>query len=662
MKTEMNFVNNSIKIQTNSLYTYKTFCITVIYPNLINGNTEINCCEELKTLYNLLISNTNYKTIYLKYIDSLLNQQIENALFFIDKLATLLNNLPIVIYLLADAYFVKNEFVKVNYLFHSLNLTNYNEYFVILSSQSLINLKHYELALKILLKNNDKKLNNSFLNSQVYYLIGICHKYLENKNDALSNFLKALETDNTNQIAYNELVSICSNDNNSELKDIQNLVFTDNWIWLKDYYKLQSKSIINEEINDENVILLNSNNNFNNDRSDFNKNSPITPKNWLEEDPSINDQSLSSNARIQTPLKNKNPIKNVNSYAKLNDKGSYINSSKSSVIYKHISNISLGSNKCELIKDLFEKNNCDTLYQISLIYFKNFKLNEAYNNCKKILEINFFHYDTLLLFSELLYEKKNINEIFSYSTSLAENIPDHYITFHYFGIYYFISKKFENARIYFNKAIQLNKECLQSWLMLGHSFANQEESEQAMNIYRTALRLFPNSPYPHIYLGMEYIRVSNLKTALLSFRQAKSLCKSNPIIYNEIGCIFLKEKNFTSAKKSFIKAIKLCEENNIDWLKHTILNNLGHTHRKFKEYKLAIECFEQSLTFLPDDPATIFSNAFCYHLSGNVNKAMTLYHKVLTMKYDYHFVNQMLSSGFDDYADKNLQNLKQIIS
>lgn len=53
--------------------------------------------------------------------------------------------------------------------------------------------------------------------------------------------------------------------------------------------------------------------------------------------------------------------------------------------------------------------------------------------------------------------------------------------------------------------------------MLGHSYANQEETEQAMNAYRSSMRLFPNSHLPHVYMGMEYIKINNFKTALLSF-------------------------------------------------------------------------------------------------------------------------------------------------
>jgi len=53
----------------------------------------------------------------------------------------------------------------------------------------------------------------------------------------------------------------------------------------------------------------------------------------------------------------------------------------------------------------------------------------------------------------------------------------------------------------------------------------------------------------------------------------------------------LKERNYNAAKNSFNKALNMCREDGISWLKQIILNNLGNSHRKNKEYSQAIECY-----------------------------------------------------------------------
>lgn len=83
--------------------------------------------------------------------------------------------------------------------------------------------------------------------------------------------------------------------------------------------------------------------------------------------------------------------------------------------------------------------------------------------------------------------------------------------------------------------------------MLGHTLALLEETDQAMNVYRQATRLFPGSAKPHLYIGMDYLRVNNLGTALMSLKEAKKKEPNDPFILNEIGVVFFKQKSLLKA-------------------------------------------------------------------------------------------------------------------
>lgn len=304
-----------------------------------------------------------------------------------------------------------------------------------------------------------------------------------------------------------------------------------------------------------------------------------------------------------------------------------------------------------MLEQLVARQNQQLMFLRARRKFESYQLNQAYELCFAILQRDFFHFETMLIFAEILVERRHASELFSACTSYAENYPEHFMTFHLFGMYYYLLAKFDTARKYFNKAIQLNKASLKSWVMLGHAFAQQEESEQAMNIYRSCIRHFPSSHLPHLFLGMEYTRTNSLKTALLSYKQAMDFTGPDPIIYNEIGCIYLKEKRYVEAKNAFTMALQNCSTDGISWLKHTILNNLGNVQRKFKEYALAIDCYEQSLALCPNDPAVLFSLAFTCQLVGNLHKAILLYHKVVCMKHEIHFVNMMLTNCLEDISN-----------
>jgi anaphase-promoting complex subunit 6 len=216
------------------------------------------------------------------------------------------------------------------------------------------------------------------------------------------------------------------------------------------------------------------------------------------------------------------------------------------------------------------------------------------------------------------------------------------------GTYYFHCKKYEIARKYFQKAIMLDKSFVYAWIGMAHSFAVQDESDQAMSIYRTIVRLFPGCAQAHLYMGMEYLRTNNLKTATLSLMKAKEISQTDPLIYSEIGVIKYKQKDYLGAKEEQLKALALCQPEVSFWVTETILTNLSHSYRKLKDYSSAIKYLEQCVSLNSSNPQTYFSLAFVYHLNKELNKAICYYHKSLKYKHDNQFAQEMLQKALSD--------------
>lgn len=83
-------------------------------------------------------------------MDELHFHNVDNAVFHADKLVTLTQQAPLAIYLLAEAFYVKGDFIQITYLFHKHNLLFQNENFKSLSALSYLKLKNYEKCLKVL--------------------------------------------------------------------------------------------------------------------------------------------------------------------------------------------------------------------------------------------------------------------------------------------------------------------------------------------------------------------------------------------------------------------------------------------------------------------------------------------------------------------------------
>jgi anaphase-promoting complex subunit 6 len=76
-----------------------------------------------------------------------------------------------------------------------------------------------------------------------------------------------------------------------------------------------------------------------------------------------------------------------------------------------------------------------------------------------------------------------------------------------------------------------------AWLAFGHSFASDNEHDQAMAAYFTASQLMKGCHLPILYIGLEYGLTNNAKLAERFFSQALSIAPEDPFVLHEMGVI-----------------------------------------------------------------------------------------------------------------------------
>lgn len=76
-----------------------------------------------------------------------------------------------------------------------------------------------------------------------------------------------------------------------------------------------------------------------------------------------------------------------------------------------------------------------------------------------------------------------------------------------------------------------------AWLAFGHSFAADNEHDQAMAAYFTASQLMKGCHLPILYAGLEYGLTNNIKLAERFFSQALSIAPEDPFVLHEMGVI-----------------------------------------------------------------------------------------------------------------------------
>ena len=504
-----------------------------------NNNFDNKICEQISSSPKLSSVIKNMKNLITKNISLHLYR---NALFYAEKCLVIslthdINSISDNIYMLAKCLFLNKEYSRCVNLIQKYNVIYYNINFLILYGQALFNCDDYDGVILYLEKDSisfesqsidDENNDIKSMHSIRHLLIGKAYEMKENKQPAIRNYLLALKNDLENIEAFDILINHQLLNTSEKQQLLNTLNFNQNNCWLNDYYK--------SKIND-NIFM--------------------TYKSDVEIDLGINKIINEINSENNSKCKRENNMEDIN--------------------YNNISTIN--------IMDVLYKNNDQSLMLMEAEkMFMARDYTNTYKKLKKINEDDFYNLELIPMLCSSMIELNKIVDLYSLAYKLGNNCNDKFIPWYAVGCYYYAIKKYEISRKYFLKCNQLNKNFPEGWVALGNSYAGEDESDQALNAYRTCLRLFPGCHYSNLYIGMEFVRTNTLKTALMAFQNALQLSQNDPLIYNEIGVVYYKQHIYEEAQNYFIKGIKMCSEDDVSSAYQTLMINLGHTYRKLKKF------------------------------------------------------------------------------
>lgn len=190
--------------------------------------------------------------------------------------------------------------------------------------------------------------------------------------------------------------------------------------------------------------------------------------------------------------------------------------------------------------------------------------------------------------------------------------------------------------------------------MYGHSFAVENEHDQAMAAYFKASQLMKGCHLPLLYIGLEYGLTNNTKLAERFFNQALTIAPEDPFVLHELGVVSFQSQDYATAEKYFRDALEKVHTNGQRVLPEKwepLLNNLGHTCRKLKKYEEALEFHQQALVLAPQNPSSLSSIGYVHSLMKNWALAVEYFHKALGLQRDDTFSTSMLN-----YVIENLMN------
>lgn len=228
--------------------------------------------------------------------------------------------------------------------------------------------------------------------------------------------------------------------------------------------------------------------------------------------------------------------------------------------------------------------------------------------------------------------------------------PEYYLTNYSIGCYYCLIKDYTKCREFYCKCNLLNNEFPECWISLGLLYSNQDESDQSINTYIEAHKLYPGNVNIIINLAIEYMKTNNLILSEQYLLSVKDENVTNPLLWNELGVIYYRQNKYDQSLLCFLNVMKIVSN-----LPKRLLNNwectiinLGHIYRIKEDYNKAIEYFEMGIKLNPKISSSYSSLGLCYYLNGNNEKAIINFHKCLMIDNDDPIGSELLQMCLDD--------------
>nr|CCA15138.1 cell division cycle protein 16 putative [Albugo laibachii Nc14] len=260
--------------------------------------------------------------------------------------------------------------------------------------------------------------------------------------------------------------------------------------------------------------------------------------------------------------------------------------------------------------------------------YDQYDMDTAFRLCTSLQTDDPYNLEIVPLFVAILMHFGKKRDLYQYSHEMVDIYPDNPASWYIVACYYFLIGKHDLAQRHFHKTITMDSDFAIAWVAFGHSFASQDESDQAMSCYRTARNILPGSCMPLLSVGIEYSRINQLEQALQSLLDASKLGVKDPLVLNEIGVVYYKQKRYTSAVESLQEALQACPNTASKQTFSVTLFNLASAYRKLGRYQEAEIYYGKAIALAPD-AASYASLGLTYHVQGALDRAIECYHSAL---------------------------------
>lgn len=160
-----------------------------------------------------------------------------------------------------------------------------------------------------------------------------------------------------------------------------------------------------------------------------------------------------------------------------------------------------------------------------------------------------------------------------------------------------IKGSYSQALSEYNEALKI-KKLSKPYRGIGLVYYNQNKYDQAINEFKTALRLESGDVITYNYMGEAYMKLNRYDDASSAFKKAITLYENYDDAYANLGEIFYKQKQYPDA----VKALEMAT--NLNPKHPRAYTTLGLAYEATGESQKAIEAYEQAINVAPKEDYT----------------------------------------------------------
>jgi tetratricopeptide (TPR) repeat protein/spermidine synthase len=213
----------------------------------------------------------------------------------------------------------------------------------------------------------------------------------------------------------------------------------------------------------------------------------------------------------------------------------------------------------DLLIDVLEQNPHDPLanYNFAVVLHQEGSAGQAISYLKRAISINDKLYGARLLLAQCYLDMKRLAETRAVLKQLLLEKPFMAKAYDMLGLVYAEEQKWDKARQYHVKALEINPYIASAHYNLGIALQEEGRLKEAEMAYLAALKIEPDDAEAHNNLGLVYGEAGMFDQAIKEHKKALNLEPQYPEAAFNLGLAYKNRGNILLAAKSFALALKI---------------------------------------------------------------------------------------------------------